>query len=411
MNFINPTIVIFNNRLKAFIEKIKDNIDISRLSYLNYINLIFNDIFECQKEIRNFISSNKNCFDTINYKKKLSKGDMYAIIILILIDDLNEEKYKTFEDVFNELIRINKSNYEDDIKNIQTSIEYENDSKCFCGKDCYILNMYYITNNKNNLILITGCDCICKTGIETKDKLLKNNYERKLTYFKSKNDISDIEYAGGNKGIDAKYHAKYYDTITELICCDVCTVKKPKIKKRKQKEDDDEEEDENEDKKIEKKYYYFFDNIGNEGFIFCKKCSESLELTGKYGACQFCKKPNNDNKGIYCLSCKTKNDEEERQVREQKEQERKRIKEEEEEKERLKPKPCLICENICVLTAGKCEDCFEKKKCNNCDKIIYDKYTYCYKCYDIKKKKCKCCNKIIEDKYEKCFKCFNNKRV
>jgi len=77
---INPTIVIFNDRLKAFIEKIKDNIDISRLSHLHYINLILNDIFECQKEIRNFISSNKNCFDTITYKKNYQR-----VICLLLL--------------------------------------------------------------------------------------------------------------------------------------------------------------------------------------------------------------------------------------------------------------------------------------------------------------------------------------
>jgi hypothetical protein len=407
MDNINPTIVIFNDRLKKFIEKIKDNIDISRLSILQFVSLIWTDIFKCQNEIRKFISNNKKCFDTINYKKKLSKGDMYAIIILILIDDLNEEKYKTFKDVFDELIRINRPNYEDNIRLIPTCNEYDNnDSKCFCGKDCHILNMYYIKNNKNNLVLLTGSVCIYKTGIETKGKLEKNSYERKLAYFKSKNNISDIEYAGGNKGNDAKYHAKYYDTITELICCDVCKVKTTKIKKKK---DDEEYEDEDEDKKKGKKYYYFFDNIGNEGFIFCKKCSDNLELTGKNGVCQFCKKPNNDYKGI-CLSCKTKHEEEKRR-------EKKRIEEEAKEIERLKPKPCLLCKKNCVLTAGKCKDCFEKKKCNTCDKIMVGKYPNCFKCNELtkkkkddkdeKKNKCIYCNKIIENKYEKCFKCKN----
>ena len=73
MTAINETIVIFNDRLKKFIEKIKDNIDISRLSILQFVSLIWTDIFKCQKEIRKFISNNKKCFDTITYKKNYQK--------------------------------------------------------------------------------------------------------------------------------------------------------------------------------------------------------------------------------------------------------------------------------------------------------------------------------------------------
>ena len=62
-----------------------------------------------------------------------------------------------------------------------------------------------MTNKNNDKILLTGCDCITKRGIKTKAEMDKNNYKRKVDYFKSKNDITKIEYAGGTKLIDFKY--------------------------------------------------------------------------------------------------------------------------------------------------------------------------------------------------------------
>ena len=52
-----------------------------------------------------------------------------------------------------------------------------------------------------------------------------------MDHFKIKNDISNIEYAGGNRTIDAQYYTAKYDDTTILndICCDVCKTKEKTI--------------------------------------------------------------------------------------------------------------------------------------------------------------------------------------
>ena len=99
--------------------------------------------------------------------------------------------------------------------------------KYFCGHECIIHHIYPVINKNRDKVLLTGCDCICKTGIETKNEIEKNNHKRKVDHFKSKNDISNIEYAGGNRTIDAQYYTAKYDdtTILNYICCDVCKTK------------------------------------------------------------------------------------------------------------------------------------------------------------------------------------------
>ena len=107
--YINKTIVIFNNKLKDFIKKIKDEIDISVLS-LDYSKHAYCEIiFKCQEEIRNYIMKNQDYFDTID-NKKLPKlfnfGEMHSIMVLLLIDDLNNSKYDCFQSIQNELNKI-----------------------------------------------------------------------------------------------------------------------------------------------------------------------------------------------------------------------------------------------------------------------------------------------------------------
>ncbi len=48
-------------------------------------------------------------------------------------------------------------------------------------------------------------------------------------------------------------------------------------------------------------------------------------------------------------------------------------------------------------------------KCIHCNKIINNKFKYCYKCYvynNNMKKKCLNCNKKIKDSYDYCYKCY-----
>jgi hypothetical protein len=230
-------------------------------------------------------------------------------MVLLLIDDLNNSKYDCFQSIQNELNKI----YSTNITNIKNENEYYKNNfrplpypqdeykRCFCGHGCLIYNIYTLSNENNDKILLTGCDCITKTGIETSG-LIENGYERRVEYFKNKNDISKIEYAGGTKLMDFKYYTENYDddktTILDDICCDVC-----KIWRRKAGEKPKEKIEENPEEKTERKinYYFFYNNIESEIFIFCIKCSKSLELIGKYGVCQFCKNPNDDNKKVFIV--------------------------------------------------------------------------------------------------------------
>ena len=116
-----------------------------------------------------------------------------------------------------------------------------------------------------------------------------------------------------------------------------------------------------------------------------------MELIGKYGVCQFCKNPNDDNKkSIYCLSCKNvsnckscnkkercdvnygccveccliKEKERAKELEEEKQKIKEKIIQKEKQKaekmkEKLKPKSCLVCKNVCVLIAEKCRDCLD----------------------------------------------------
>ena len=278
--YINPTIVVFNDKLKKFIKKIEDEIDISVLSF-DYNNAFMCDcIFECQKEIRNYIIQNQECFDTVDGKKLrplFNYQEIYSIMVLLLIDDLNDPKYDCFESIVKELKRLenynlsNRKKENEYYKNNFELLPYDQDEpkKCFCGHHCLVRHIYVMTNKNNDKILLTGCDCITKNKIKTKDEMKKNNYKRRVEYFKNKNDISKIEYAGGTKLMDFKYYTENYDddktTILDDICCDVCKICKRKAGKKPKEEIED-----NSEEKTEKKinYYFFYNNIDSEIFIF-----------------------------------------------------------------------------------------------------------------------------------------------
>ena len=168
-------------------------------------------------------------------------------MVLLLIDDLNDPNYDCFESIDKEFKRIdsyNTSNGKKEneyYKNIFRLLTYDLDEQknCFCGHPCLVRHIYVMTNKNNDKILLTGCDCITKNGIKTKGEMDKSNYKRKVDYFKSKNDISKIEYAGGTKLIDFKYFTENYDdnktTILDDICCDVCKIWIKKQEKNQKK--------------------------------------------------------------------------------------------------------------------------------------------------------------------------------
>jgi hypothetical protein len=304
IKYINKTIVIFNDKLKAFIKQIENNIDLTPLSYDYSNDKYCKYIFECQQKIRDYIIKYQECFDTINNAKLpfLNFREMYSIMVLLLIDDLDDIKYDCYESIWKELHKNNNSGVDDmdDIYNFNNlhwdyvynlqhnafkkHIPYTSNEaqKCFCGHHCLIKNIYELTNKNMDKVLLIGCDCILKTGIKTREEMDKISCERKIYNFLSKNDISNIEYIGGTTKKDYKYYQDNYDfvngDILEDICCDVCEIKTNKI------------------------YYFYHDSYCVN--IFCKKCSKSFNLIGKHGVCQFCKKKNDDNNGIYCLSCK-----------------------------------------------------------------------------------------------------------
>jgi hypothetical protein len=348
-NIINETIIIFDDKLKQFIKKIKKDIDLNVLMLDNkYDNL--KEVFDKQEEIRNYIKTNENQFNTVNGKKLpyYCNRENYAIMILLLVDDLDNEKYISFEDITRELflnsyllMEKNKEfGFNQDIKNYYTE-KYsnfgldENDfkCKCFCGHECMLKHIFIFCNKKENMFLLVGCDCYYKIEIKeldyVKPEITNIIKKRKINHFKKLYDVNDFKYI-------TKTDDNEYDD-DGCFCC-----------KTKQKQ---------------RKYYIFIYNNNNKvkDICFCDNCSLSLNLISKYGFCKLCKKGKISNKkDKFCDYCNNKTN-------------------------------CKNCKKreICDEN-GYCNNCFNnlflKRNCLICGKIdILDKKDYwktkCLKCY------------------------------
>ena len=176
---ITKTNVIYNDKFKNFIKKIKINISEDALKSLE-----LDDKMAIQDSIREFIVKNQNEIDMKNNNIIHAKShrDFFCIFIALLIRD---EKLDDFENL-NEILQYIKKNQVFQMGGYACSDAENTGSSqtrfcCACNHDCSPERLYTIQNPDTHNSIIVGCECIKKSEIiepriiETVIKNLEND--------------------------------------------------------------------------------------------------------------------------------------------------------------------------------------------------------------------------------------------
>lgn len=173
VEYISETIVVFNEKIKLFIEEIKCNVDISNLTIFGNLDSVSPlGIMESQKNIREYIYKNQHKIDLKPTEKNnrnkilqhfVSCPDYFAIIICILCDFT---LCFSFTDVLNQLQfhRTNPNLWTTDIDVPEMLI-------CACSHFCRAERMFILRNDWTPYTLFIGCDCVEKTKIISPEEL------------------------------------------------------------------------------------------------------------------------------------------------------------------------------------------------------------------------------------------------
>jgi hypothetical protein len=174
-------VTIFFDSVPTFIEKIKQEFDMTHLKW-DYMSSDKNSLIYqlgIQTELRELFEANKHLL-RFNYKTDtLGLPNMFALMIALYSDlSICNSWEELMEQTRNShFIGFTNDGYEDE--NTRES------GKCCCGKSCNLTNQYLVTNTLTNKTLLLGCSCIEK-------KLLINIDDEKK---QRKQDIKNREKA------------------------------------------------------------------------------------------------------------------------------------------------------------------------------------------------------------------------
>lgn len=173
MKYENNTRIKFNNKLKKFINNIKQK-------YPNIMtSFMYEDLLEDQEKLRLILLENQNEIDICGYinTKSQSMPDYFAFICAY-INDLSN--CNNWNDITNVMIDTHINNSTDGSLNNILFPEYDDDIdcskkqvQCCCSQNCYPDSLTILSNPITNLNLLIACSCITKTGIVNNYKTLE----------------------------------------------------------------------------------------------------------------------------------------------------------------------------------------------------------------------------------------------
>lgn len=181
---INITNIVFDDKLKEFIMKTKERVDLSGLSLMS--SKTIDDVLELQEDLRiYFVKNQYENMLTGNKKLRLNTNnpDFYALFLLLIS---NVSDYDNWRNVMVLIKRqTNVTDFEDKAED-----NYANDKPfhCACGKHLKS-EMYQIYNIETKMILWLGNSCIFKDKIASPQDLKKIKREKIAKQEREKEEI------------------------------------------------------------------------------------------------------------------------------------------------------------------------------------------------------------------------------
>lgn len=204
---INKTSIVFNEKLKIFMCKLKEKIDISSLKFSNIENINYT-----QDVIRNYLINHQNEIDKTNnrfiHRHCLDYPNHFFIGLCVIS---NLEICDNHDDIMNQNEGYHKFDYEE----TRDILEHEVDGiDCMCGHNIH--DIYSFKNTITNMKIIVGCDCIKKNKLAS-DTEIKNEKKIKRILKTKKQKITDIY-----KIFVMKTLKKHYQMSALFRQCDEC---------------------------------------------------------------------------------------------------------------------------------------------------------------------------------------------
>ena len=181
---INITNIVFDDKLKEFIMKTKERVDLSGLALMS--SKTIDDVLELQEELRiYFVKNQYENMLTGNKKLRLNTNnpDFYALFLLLIS---NVSDYDNWRNVMVLIKRqTNVTDFED-----KSEDNYANDKPfhCACGKHLKS-EMFQIYNIETKMILWLGNSCIFKDKIASPQDLKKIKREKIAKQERAKEEI------------------------------------------------------------------------------------------------------------------------------------------------------------------------------------------------------------------------------
>jgi hypothetical protein len=170
MDGVNITRVLLDEKLRAFIERAKREMETDRITS---INLLTDTRLNFQDRMRDYILKHQGELNvdkngTIN---RNNKPDIYALMICFITD---LDRCDRWEDVMEQNKQPDKSmDYKIGVDEMKGVI---NGLACACGKECN--NVFLIKNEITERTLLLGCDCIMKYDIVNEEQMKEMNKKR-----------------------------------------------------------------------------------------------------------------------------------------------------------------------------------------------------------------------------------------
>lgn len=179
---INITNIVFDDKLKEFIMKTKERVDLSGLALLS--SKTIDDVLELQEELREYFVKNQY-ENMLNGNKKLrintNNPDFYALFLLLIS---NVSDYDNWRNVM-VLIKHKLEPIDYEKYNHATNVSFH----CACGKLLTSGDMYKIYNIETKMMVWLGNSCILKDKIASPQDLKKIKREKIAKQEREKEEI------------------------------------------------------------------------------------------------------------------------------------------------------------------------------------------------------------------------------
>ena len=355
--------LIFNDKFKFFINKLKIEIDISAL----YGDVTIEGTMVIQAKIRDYMLKNQDDFDKVGKIHLYSFPEFFVVMLCIIFPDIST--LNNLNELFDE-DKIEKSNYAELWSSDTDQVIGDNECKCACNQQCCAKNLYKIRNKTTLLTLIVGCDCIKKGNFiepyilkQLKSRSNESPHYKKYEMIQQKRKdekkrekinqelkkITDFEISFEIIAQNYNYVGRSYENKQ----CTICDVNHDII--------------------------YDLNYLNNDDDItipLCENCCNDFgKLPKKAGKiCDKCKNPHKNRSDNLCNYC--------RQLKE-----------------------CCFCTNevIRLDINNRCDVCCKYCYCSGCNIVRVDNKGWkCKTC-----KKCECGKIILDNKFNKCYICNN----